>query len=556
LRLLPRILADEDELDREPSVTSDEATTQELGSEPAPHLSRWVAFVTALALVPRLGYLFIASDPENAGQGFTDAYHHWQIAYLTKEIGLTHGPRLWDLKGLEYFWGLVHPVLLNLLFFATGSVDIVLARLLSLAAGTLAVVLIFLLCHHYWGLHVALAASAFAALSPASVFNDDAGMVEPIAISLLLLGIWLTPKRGFWAGVAWGCAAMARVEAWLFAAGLVLAWIIGRRSAAQRLPLVAGWALVMAFYLKFLFDHTGNPIYPLYTNFQVVALGSTETNMALTPEQQLLRVPLGAIVVVSAAGLAWALWKRPPSFLLLTYGFGYWVFQAGTLGFTHYLAHTAEWMERRFEFPLDFAAILVAVLLFKYLARARVRLRPVAWAASAAALLGVQLFWIPIQHAYAATEPSYLDQVKVGRAIGQVYGRAEYRGGAIGVPADQPTLVYTMVRDGGVPGAQIMSEFYDPFYYLPRGYSYASHKDVVGPLLQCWLSSTHTRLLLIPPPSSSNASVPDYHAFIADNPQWFGDTGVQLDAGFALVAVQVPAPSASACSEAAKAAPH
>ncbi|MHB8588729.1 MAG: hypothetical protein ACYDA0_07750 [Candidatus Dormibacteraceae bacterium] len=556
MKLLPRILADEDELDQQAPVTSELATTEKLTSESSPRLALWATLIAVGALVPRLAYLFIVSDPENAGQGFTDAYHHWQIAYLTKEIGLTHGPRLWDLRGVEYFWGLMHPFLMDLLFFATGSVDIVLARLLSLAFGTLAVVLIFLLCHRYWGLQVAVAASAFAALSPASVFNDDAGMVEPIAISLLLLGIWLTPKRGFWAGVAWGCAALARVEAWLFAAGLVVAWVIGRRSAAQRFPLVAGWALVMGFYLKFLFDHTGNPIYPLYWNFQVVALGATETNTALTPEQQLLRVPLGAIVLVSAAGLAWALWKRPPAFLLLTYGFGYWVFQAGTLGFTHYLIHTTEWMERRFEFPLDFAAILVAALLFKLVPRFRERLRPAAWAAAAAALVGVQLFWIPIQQAYAATEPGYQDQVRLGRAIGQVFSRAEYRGGAIAVPGDEPTLIYTMVRDGGVPGAQITSEFYDPFYYLPRGYRYTSHKDVAGPLLQCWLSSTHTRLLLIPPASTFSASVRDYHAFITDNPQWFGDTGVQLGEGFALVAVQVPAPSPSVCSDAAKAAPH
>jgi hypothetical protein len=444
---------------------------------------------------------------------------------------------------------------MNLLFFATGSVDIVLARLLSLAAGTLVVVLIFLLCHRYWGLQVALAASAFAALSPASVFNDDAGMVEPIAICLLLLGIWLSPKRGFWAGVAWGCAAMARVEAWLFAAGLVTAWVIGRRSATQRLPLIAGWALVMGFYLKFLFDHTGNPIYPLYQNFQVVALGSTEVNMAPTPEQQLLRFPLALIVLVSAVGLAWALWKRPPPFLLLTYGFGYWVFQAGTLGFTHYLNHTSEWMERRFEFPLDFAAILVAVLLFKYLPRARVN-QSIAWAASAAALVGMQLFWAPIQQAYAATEPSYQHEQMVGRLIGQVYSHAEYRGGAIAVPADQPTLVYTMVRDGGVPGAQIVGEFYDPFYYLPSGYRYVDHKEIVGPLLQCWLSNANIRLLLIPPPSAFNASVPGYLAFIADNPQWFQGTGTQLDAGFSLIAAHVPMPSPGACSDAAKAAPH
>lgn len=556
MRLLPRILADEDELDRsDTSATERDAAAPQTAELLGPR-RRWVVLVGLAALVPRLIYLFVFSDPENAGNGFTDAYHHWQIAYLTKEIGLSHGPRLWDMRGVEYFWGPLHPVLMDLLFFATGSSDILIARLLSLTAGSLAVVLIFLLCHRYWGMGVAVAAAAFAAFSPASAFNDDAGMVEPIAIALILFGIWLTPRRGFWAGVAWGLAATARVEAWLFAAGLVVAWVLGARSALNRLPLVLGWGLVMAGYLKFLLDQTGNPIYPLYWNFQVVALGSTETSSSLTPEQQLLRIPMAVIVAAAAAGLSWSLWRRPNGYLLLTYGFGYWVFQAGALGFTALLRHSTEWMERRFEFPLDFAAILAAILLVKVLPAYAPRIRAVGWAAAASALAAVQVFWIPIQTAYTITEPGYQDQVRLGSAIGVVYNRPEYRGGVVSAPGNAPTVIYTMVRDGEVPGARITSEFYDPFYYLPANYGYADHKDVAGPLLHCWLWNTHTRLLLLPPASQFNASVVDYEAYIADNPQWFGDIGAQLGDGWSMEAVQVPAPGRDECAQASRAAPQ
>ena len=46
-----------------------------------------------MALAPRLIYLFAVSNPENAGDGlYTDVYQHWQIAYLTKEIGLSRTP--------------------------------------------------------------------------------------------------------------------------------------------------------------------------------------------------------------------------------------------------------------------------------------------------------------------------------------------------------------------------------------------------------------------------------------------------------------------------------
>ncbi len=551
MKLLPRILPDEDEEDRR--LDAEEPRDQ---PEPAadPQRStpnwRWPAAVAALAAIPRLLYLFVFSDPENAGHGFTDAYHHWQIAYLTKEIGLSHGPRLWDMRGWEYYWGLLHPALLNLLFFASGSDDIVVARLLSLVFGSLAVALIFLLCHRYWGTRVAVASALFAALQPAGVFNDDAGMAEPVAIALVLLGIWLSSRHGFWGGVSWGLAAMARVEAWLFAAGLVVAWVWRRRHGQAWLAVVVGWALVMAFYAKFLFDQTGNPIYPFYWSFLFVAFGTFESGPLAISGLEFLRIPLAAATVASFAGLAWSLWKRPPSYLLLVYGFG-----ASAYAFATFLK-VDDWRERRFEFPLDFAAILVAVFLFRVLPQHRPRMRALPVAAAAAGLLAMQVFWIPIQGAYSITEAGYREQVRFGQTIGSVYNRPEFRDGRLSLPGDAPTLTYTMVRYGRVPGAHITSQFYDPFYYLPGHYHYADHKDVVGPLLQCWLAGTDTRLMVIAPYSSFNHSVPEYEAFIADHPDWFGDTGVHLDNGWKMIAVRVPALSQSECAAATRSAPH
>ena len=207
MRLLPR-LADENELDQPgwPLIRAERVEAPGTGPPPI----GWLGAITGTALIARLTYLFLVGDPENAGDGFTDAYHHWQIAYLTKEVGLAHGPRLWDMRGWEYFWGPVHPLLMDALFFATGSTDLVVARMISLLFGTFAAALIFLLCHRYWGLGVAVVAGAFAALSPPAIFNDTAGLPEPIAIALTLLGIWLTPRRGFWAGVAWAVAVTGR----------------------------------------------------------------------------------------------------------------------------------------------------------------------------------------------------------------------------------------------------------------------------------------------------------------------------------------------------------
>ena len=59
------------------------------------------------------------------------------------------GPRLWDLKGLDYFWGVLHPALMVIVFDVTGSIDIVLDRLVSIAFGVAAAVFRFHICRYH-----------------------------------------------------------------------------------------------------------------------------------------------------------------------------------------------------------------------------------------------------------------------------------------------------------------------------------------------------------------------------------------------------------------------
>jgi len=61
------------------------------------------AGIFLLAALPRLFVIFFVTDPQNPGLGwYGDTFHHWQIAYLSKEIGFSQGfLRLWDFKGLE-----------------------------------------------------------------------------------------------------------------------------------------------------------------------------------------------------------------------------------------------------------------------------------------------------------------------------------------------------------------------------------------------------------------------------------------------------------------------
>jgi len=539
LRLLPRILPDEEEEDRRLEQPD------EVESEPQPQAVPWgwTAAVAVAAAIPRLLYLLVFSDPENPGP-YGDVWHHWQIAYLTKEIGLSApgGPRLWDLKGLDYIWGVLHPLLMVGVFDVTGSIDIVQDRLVSLLFGVVTVVLLFILCHRYWGVQVAIGAALFAILLPTSIVNDASGMVEPLGVALCLLGIWAWARRsGVWAGLWWGLATMARAEAWLFGAGLVIAGLL-RRPSRQRVPMVVAFAAVVLVYMKVLLDQTGNPIYPLWWNFFATALGKWQP-ATISASQASVRPALAALLVAALAGLAWSLWKRPPSYMLLTFGYGYVVFVAGMFGFTAFLSTWVWWMpiSRRFEFPVVFAAVLVVVAALHWAPRRLGTSIPVGWVAVAAILVASQLLWLPIATVFGPTEATWQQTLAESRQLGAWYNQSPYAGHALAVPADRPDITYGLARYGGVEGKHLVSEMYDPFAYLPSGYRYADHEQVVNTLVECWLADTDTRLIAIP-----NGN--DNYAFmLASNPSWFVQVGSMSAAGWTVEGVDAPRPSPAEC---------
>lgn len=554
MKILPQILPDEEEEDRRidaahgqaEALHSAEATAVQL---PDLHWA-WTLALAAAAALPRFLYLFVLTDPENPGdRRYGDVWHHWQIAYLTKEIGLSapDGPRLWDLKGLDYFWGILHPLLMVAVFDLTGSIDIVLDRVVSILFGVVVVVLLFHICRRYWGTQAALGAALIAILLPTSVMNDASGMLEPLGVALCLVGLWAWPRRGgFWAGLAFGLATMARAEAWIFSIGMVVAAHLRQHGRQQRFGLIAGFAGVMLVYMAVLQAKTGNAIYPLWWNFLANAVGKWEFT-PVSPSQAGVRPVLGALLLAAIIGLAWSLARRPPSYMLLTFGFGYWVFVAGMLGFTSYLASWVWWMPitRVFAFPYVFAGVLVAVVLLWWAPRRLgARVVPIAWVGVGGVILASQLAWIPIAEIFAPTEVAWKATVAESRQLGGWYNQPPYAGHALALPNDRPDITYALARFGGVEGKHMVSEMYDPFSYLPAGYAYEDHRATVNTLVRCWLSETDTRLIAVP---SGNRN---YELMQQYNPGWFVDLGSMEEAGWKVVGVAVPPPSAADCGAA------
>lgn len=545
MKLLPRILPDEEEEDRR--LDQAEALDQ---PEPEVHgtrfQGRWTLAVALLAATPRLLYVFAFSDPQNPGHWlYGDVWHHWQIAYLTKEIGLSApgGPRLWDLKGLDYFWGLLHPLLMVGVFDITGSIDIVLDRLVSLAFGVVVVILLFHICRRYWGPPTAVGVALVASLLPTSIMNDSSGMVEPLGLALCLAGIWAWGRgKGLWAGLAFGLATMARAEAWIFSLGMVVAALMRRTGSKQRPPLVIGFAGVVILYMIVMLNKTGNPIYPLWWNFLADAAGVWL--VPVTPYQASIRPVLGAILVVAIAGLAVSLIWRPRSYMLLTFGFGYWVFVAGLIGFTSYLADWSWWtpIGRHFAFPYVFAGSLLVVALLSWAPR-KFGQGAVAlgWLTLGVALLVAQVEWIPIGGAFGPTETTWQATLAESRELGAWYNTAPYQGHALAVPPDRPDITYGLARFGGVEGKHLVSEMYDPFAYLPVGFKLVDHESTVSTLVQCWISETDMRMIAIQDNDANLGLVEQL------NPSWFVDVGTMKEARWTIKGVSVPKPSAADC---------
>ncbi|MEO8744654.1 MAG: hypothetical protein ABI334_03725 [Candidatus Dormiibacterota bacterium] len=552
MKLLPRILVDdEDEEDRR--ITAEEVAPVAL--EPAPSPLPWwaLAGVWAVALLPRLYSLFFLTDPQNPGDGWHgDVYHHWQIAYLTKEIGLWDpgGPRLWDLKGLDYFWGVIHPLLLVALFYVTGSVDVVIPRLVSVFFGSLTVVLVVALCRRYWDLRVGIAAGLFVALLPTSVFIDSTGFLEPMGIALVLLGIWLWPRRGLWTGVAWALASMARAEAWIFSLGMLVATYLRRAHQQQRLLATIAWVVLIGAYMKVLLDRTGNPIYPVYWNLLANIFGKWEFATGLSPAQVAARPFLIGLMLAGLAGLGWTLWRRPASYVFLTFGFGYLAYTGLSLGLTSYLKSWESWFwqERFFLFPYEFAGVLMAVALLWLVPRKLgSRAIPFGWVLVGMVLLAAQAEWPPILSLYDATRATWSDSKGAAAQLMSVYNEPAYRGRVLDIPPDKPAMLYAMVEYHGLQGRNVVGQMYDPFYYA-TGFTYAAHPDVGDTLMQCWLTSTRTRLWAVDPQKDQ------YRQVIADHPEWFTPVGTVDAYGWMIEDVHVPAVNAAQCAAASKAA--
>jgi hypothetical protein len=453
-----------------------------------------------IALIPRVIFMLVVSDPNELIPSWSnDTWHRWQIAYLSKEIGFSQDfLRLWDLKGMEYYWGVIHPFLLAGLFAVTGSVDVMILRWLTIIAGALNIVFIYLLGNRFWNTKVAVAAFLLTAFNPLLIFNDPSGMVEPISFVFLLAGVYFFPRRAGLAGVLLALGAMTRAEAWLFSAGILIAALLSDEHSQHKIWLAFGWSIPIAIYMKYLMDRTGNMIYPIYWNFLANAAGKWQFRDAYTSYQMAARPVLGAIFVFTTLAALRVFYKRPKGYLLKLLGLGTTAFVSGFIGLTAYLGSYEPWfwMTRFFTFPYMFLCYLIAAYLLGWLPQKYPGWEKFGfgWLAVLFILAAFQVMWFPISFDVDQGYTSTTSAVRLadqGQFVGEVWD-----GGIVLVPEAKPQFTYALGRYSGIPGRKLLSQMYSPIYYYTGGDPFENW-DVVGPQMWNWFKTAGVRLLVM-----------------------------------------------------------
>ncbi len=462
--LIDRILHEDEELEEEKSAVA-EATKGKpvqkkrlvLGDILPPLL------FFSLALAVRLFFLFKVEDPQNSHPGwYEDAYHHWQIAYLSLKVGFHQGfLRLWDLKGMEYFWGLLHPLILAALMAIFNTPNIILARLLSLTCGTLSIVLVWVLVKRYFGKQAGAAAALLAALNPIAIYSDVSGMQEPLGILMMLTGMLFWPQRAILAGLFWMLAGMVRAEYWLIGIGLMGVVIFARQKAETKVFAFLGYGLMALAYMKYLLDKTGNAIYPMFWNFLGNMKGEWQADILPSSEQLMIKkVYIGILVAVLFFGL-WLFRKRPPYLVFFALGLGNWLILSISVGLSKYLLSYLSrfWVDRVMILPYMFLGIWLAVFLFHFLGKKWLSL--VAWALVLIVLAVSQLAWRPIWHWRGVIQDTWASRQGVAEEVAQYY-----QGDKILMFEDLPATTYWLVYHGGIKGENLVGQMFDPYYYM------------------------------------------------------------------------------------------
>lgn len=301
---------------------------------------KWVVFLFSMAFAFRLLLIFVVTRPEFTGW-YGDAYHHWQIAYYTLHMGLKQNPpRMWDLNGMEYYWGILPTLVESLLLWVFNTASMLPFQIFNSMIGSLSVCLIYLLSKRHFSERVGIMTALLTAINPVVASTDISGMLESLGIFLLLFAIFFYDKRPFHCGLLLGLALMCRIEYYSLSVLILACYIAFERSGAKFVLGFAGWLTSSLPHFIFLQMGTGDWLYQVRWNL-FSALGGWDPRYTMAEYQVLLTFPRlvsSIFLVLSMVCLFYLLKQTPRGYIFPAFFLLYSAFQFTALTFSSYLA--------------------------------------------------------------------------------------------------------------------------------------------------------------------------------------------------------------------------
>ena len=474
------------------------------------------SLIFLIAIIVRLLYTFVFSNPNFPGW-YTDVFHHWQIAYLSKEIGFHQGfLRLWDFKGMEFFWGLLHPLVLVILFSITGSISIIIPRLLSIFGGSLSIALLFILIKRHFNQKTAIAVSLFAIFFPITIFSNSAGMQEELGMPLILGALIAFPSYPIVSGVFLSFASMVRAEYWIFSFGLILASLFLRKNMDKVILMVISYLIPIVFYMKYLINWTGSFIFPIKLNFFASVRGDWFEDLPIIGAKLIAKRISQGIFGFGVLGALITLIKKPKASLFLLFGFGNIIFIGFMIGFGAYVKGYIPrfWVDRLYNWPYLFTAILIIIFLFYWIPnkfqKLKVTSEVFAWLILAFGILISQLIWKPINFFMQPVEEIYNSEKLQAKDIANYY-----EGGGILLPEDRPYITYFLAHDYKIEGKNMVGQMFDPFFYFTNKEEPFNNWGEDREVVINWLEKNDIKLIVL------TTNKPTYLGLIEREPDLF-----------------------------------
>ena len=277
--------------------------------------------IMGIAFTVRLAFLLVVVPIDFAW----DSYHRWQIAYYTLHKGLKQG-RMWDLFGMEYYWGILPELVEAFLLWLFKSSSLMAFRAFNALIGSVSIFLLYRICKKHFNDRVAFASSLLAAICPPLVIWDTSALDGSLGVFFLLLSLYFYENRQYLCGLTLGLASMCRVEFYFLTLGLCLCYLIFERSGTKFVPAISGWLTTMVPYLLFLQTRTGDWLYQVRWNY-LSSMGAWGLSPMWFSESLLWRVMWGIILFATILSLVRVYRKKTSNYFIWALFLGYTMFQ-------------------------------------------------------------------------------------------------------------------------------------------------------------------------------------------------------------------------------------